>query len=55
MVAMPFIMFFYMKAVNPEYLDPLITTSSGLLAIAVGLVLIGLGTLWIRKLVDLKY
>lgn len=55
MVAMPFVMFAYMRAVNPEYVDPLTSTTGGLAALGFGLVLIATGSLWIRKLIDLKY
>jgi Flp pilus assembly protein TadB len=42
------------SVLNPEYLEPLVTTTLGKLMIATGLVLIALGWTTIRRIVDIQ-
>ena len=42
-------------AINPGYMNPLFTTTPGRLALAVGLLLMIMGGLWMRKLVKLVF
>jgi tight adherence protein B len=51
--ALPFVMFGFLFATNKEYLEPLLTTQFGQIAIGVGLILIAAGILWLRKIVDI--
>jgi tight adherence protein B len=39
---------------SPDYLEPLYTTSKGLVMVAVSTVLMGLGFLWMRKIVKIE-
>ena len=48
---LPFAVAFYMMLVNPEYLSLLWSTKMGLVMLAVGGSLMGLGILWMRKVV----
>jgi tight adherence protein B len=41
--------------VNPGYMDPLFTTTTGKIVIACSLVLYVIGGFWIKKLTDLEY
>ena len=50
---MPFGMALYMFAVNPEYISLLFTSQVGLIMVGVGGVLLILGILWMRKIVDI--
>jgi tight adherence protein B len=50
---LPFAIAFYMFAVNPEYIMILFTTQVGLVMLGVGGILILLGILWMRKIVDI--
>jgi tight adherence protein B len=50
---MPFGMALYMFAVNPEYISLLFTSQVGLIMVGVGGVLLVLGILWMRKIVDI--
>ncbi|TXL62129.1 type II secretion system F family protein [Aeromicrobium terrae] len=40
---------------NPGYMDPLVTTTTGKIVIACSLVMYVIGGFWIKKLVDLEY
>jgi tight adherence protein B len=44
----------YMFAARRDYLRPLYTTPFGLVMLIGGVVLIGLGSLWMRKLVKVE-
>ena len=55
MISLPFVMFLFMSWRTPENADLLLYTNLGRIMIAVGLLGIVVGWLWIRKLVDLKY
>jgi tight adherence protein B len=50
---LPFAIAVYMFAVNPDYISLLFTTQIGLVMMGVGAVLIVLGILWMRKIVDI--
>jgi tight adherence protein B len=52
--ALPFALAAFMWFSNPEYLSPLFSTTQGLVAIGVGLVLMAAGIFWLRKIVDIK-
>lgn len=51
LIALPFLMAGYMAAVNPEYIGLLVTTTIGLVMLAVSSVLLIAGVLWMRKVV----
>jgi tight adherence protein B len=48
---LPFLLGLYLLVVNPGYLAPLITTSIGLLILAVISMLMLVGFFWIRRLI----
>ncbi len=50
----PFILFFGLKLFNPEYIEPLYSDPRGLNMIGVGIVLIAIGAVWIRKIVNIE-
>src|SRR5918996_794912 len=50
---LPFALALYMFAVNPEYISLLFTSQIGLIMLGVGGVLLVLGILWMRKIVDI--
>jgi tight adherence protein B len=50
---MPFALALYMFAVNREYISLLFTSQVGLIMVGVGGVLLVLGILWMRKIVDI--
>jgi tight adherence protein B len=50
---LPFAIALYMFAVNPEYISLLFTSQIGLIMLGVGGVLLVLGILWMRKIVDI--
>jgi tight adherence protein B len=50
---LPFAIALYMFAVNPEYISLLVTTQVGLIMLGTGGVLMVLGILWMRKIVDI--
>jgi tight adherence protein B len=50
---LPFAIALYMFAVNPKYISMLFTTQIGLFMLGVGGVLMVLGILWMRKIVDI--
>jgi tight adherence protein B len=54
LLALPVLLFGYMMLVNPEYIGELLQ-GAGLVLLAIGVALMGVGALWIRKLVDLDY
>ena len=55
LVGMPFFIGAALAAINWTYLSPLFTTSAGHVMLLVGLVMIGIGTLILRKLVNFRY
>ena len=50
---LPFLIAVYMFAVNPDYISLLFTTQIGLFMLGVAGVLMVLGILWMRKIVDI--
>jgi tight adherence protein B len=54
LIALPLLMAAYMFAARRDYLRPLYTTPFGLVMLIGGVVLIGLGSLWMRKLVKVE-
>ena len=54
-VGMPFFIGAALAAINWKYLSPLFTTSAGHIMLMVGLVMIGIGTLILRKMVNFRY
>ncbi len=53
MVALPFAVIGMMLTLSPGYLDPLVSTVGGLIAVGLGVVTMVLGVLWMRKIVDI--
>ncbi len=51
---LPFALFAFLYVSNQDYLSPLFTRVSGLIAIGVGLVLMGVGIFWLKKIVDIE-
>ena len=52
--ALPFAVGAFLWATNPDYLEPLLTTTFGRIAIAVGVLLMGAGIYWLKKVVDIE-
>ncbi len=52
--ALPFAVGAFLWATNPDYLEPLLTTTFGRIAIAIGLLLMGAGIYWLKKVVDIE-
>ncbi len=52
--ALPFVLFAFLFTTNRDYLNPLITNTSGIIAMVVGLVLMGAGWWWLKKIVDIE-
>jgi tight adherence protein B len=52
--ALPFVVMGIVNAFNPDYLDPLVTTTAGKLMLALGLVMIVAGWTSIRRIVDIR-
>ena len=53
LACLPFALTLYMFAVNPDYISLLFTQQVGLIMLGVGGVLLVLGILWMRKIVDI--
>jgi tight adherence protein B len=53
LVGLPIGIGVYMFAVNPEYISLLVTTKLGLFMSGTAIVLMVLGTFWMRKIVDI--
>jgi tight adherence protein B len=51
---LPVVFALYMVLVRPEYLEPLVTTAFGWVLVIVGLLLLGVGGLWLRKVVKVE-
>jgi tight adherence protein B len=54
MLALPFMIALGISFLNPGYLDPLFTTFAGIVAIIVALVMMTIGGLIMRKIVDIE-
>ncbi len=55
MLALPILMYMYMRVVNPAYVSLLHTTSAGLIVSVGAAVAMVLGGIWIRNLVNIKF
>jgi tight adherence protein B len=55
LVGMPFFIGAALAAINWAYISPLFTTGPGHIMLGIGFVLIGLGTLILRKMVNFRY
>jgi tight adherence protein B len=53
LIALPFVIGLYMTAVNPDYIGLLVTTTIGLFMLGTASVLLVLGVLWMRKIVNI--
>jgi tight adherence protein B len=51
---LPIVLFAFLFTTNRGYLEPLFTETAGLIAIAVGLALMGAGVYWLKKIVDIE-
>ena len=52
--ALPFALFAFLWFSNRDYLLPLIESTFGLIAIGVGIILMGAGVFWLKKIVDIE-
>jgi tight adherence protein B len=55
LIAVPFLVSFFISILAPDFLTPLVTTLFGKIAVVLGAVLMLIGIIWIRRLVRLKY
>jgi tight adherence protein B len=55
LVGMPFLIGLALSAINWTYISPLFNTGPGHIMLLVGLTLIGIGTLILRKMVNFRY
>jgi tight adherence protein B len=55
LLALPFGLVMVMMVMSPGYMDPLLTEPLGWVLMGVSAVLMTIGTLWLRKIVDLKF
>jgi tight adherence protein B len=53
LVALPFVLFGYLSIINPTYIHQLTEQSTGKLLMLGALILIGVGAVWMRKLVNI--
>jgi tight adherence protein B len=53
LVVLPFALFGYLSLVNPDYIGELTGSTLGRIAIAIALVLIGVGSVWMRKVIKI--
>ena len=53
LVILPFALVGYLSVVNPSYLHQLTSATVGKIAIMIALVLIGIGSLWMRKIIKI--
>ena len=54
LIALPFFIAFALTLMNPSYMDPLFHTLTGHMLIIVGLVMMAIGTLILRKIVSFR-
>jgi tight adherence protein B len=54
LIGIPFFLAFMFTVVNPDYMEPLWNTSTGHKLIITGLIMMGFGTLVLRKIVAFK-
>ncbi len=50
----PFALFFGLKLVNPEYIEPLYSDPRGISMVSIGVILLAIGAFWIRKIVNIE-
>lgn len=50
----PFALFFGLKLVNPDYVEPLYSDPRGITMVSVGIVLLAIGALWIKKIINVE-
>ncbi|NAZ52864.1 pilus assembly protein TadB [Vibrio toranzoniae] len=50
----PFALFFGLKFVNPEYIEPLYSDPRGVSMVSIGVILLAVGALWIRKIINIE-
>ncbi len=55
MLALPVLLVLYMRAVNPEYIETLYTTSAGVIMSIAGTSALLAGAIWIRNLVNIEF
>ena len=55
LVALPLLLFFYLRVSNPDYLEPLFHSSLGQQLLAMGVGMLIVGGLWLRRIVQVKY
>jgi tight adherence protein B len=55
LLALPIVMFFVVQTINPDYLHELTGTNVGRVMLAVGLALMTVGALWMRRLIRLVF
>ena len=51
---LPILFALYLVLVRPEYLEPLVTTVFGWLLVGLGVTLLAIGALWLRKVVKVE-
>lgn len=54
LVLSPFILFLFLSAIKPEYVEPLLFDPRGHTLIAIGIVSLFLGSIWIRKIISFE-
>ena len=52
---LPFAVGFFVRLTNPEYLSELTESTAGLVAIALAIVLMAGGGVWIKKIVNVRF
>ncbi len=55
LLALPVLMFIYLRAANPEYAGLLTSTAAGITMLSLGLIAWVIGGIWIRRLVNIRY
>jgi tight adherence protein B len=53
LIALPFVILGYLMVINPTYLAPLLTSSLGLMMLGGVTLLMIVGVIWIRRLIDI--
>ena len=51
---LPVAMLIFISVINPQYVHPLFHTTPGLIALLSALVLVGLGVLTMKKIIEIK-
>jgi tight adherence protein B len=55
LLALPIVMFFVVQGLNPAYLEELTGTSAGRVMLAIGIALMTVGAVWMRRLIRLVF